>query len=247
MLRKLVALADITRDDVVVEIGAGHGDLTRAICERAGFVHSIEIDRSFRDRLASLDHEHDNLMMHFGDFLQMPLSRFAKDKKIKVMGNIPYGITGPILFKIIEERTLVHSAYLTTQKEIGQRVTSASHSRSYGALSAICRLIADVKILMYLKPGIFIPPPKVDSVYFSMVFKEDTLTIERRHIEFIKHCFENKRKYLRHALLKYYDEELVTALYDVMGFASSIRAEEIEPETYMGMFDIVGKLNEQEG
>ncbi len=236
ILRRMVALAEVTGEDVVVEIGTGHGDLTRAICEKAGFVHSVELDRSFRERLEMLEKEHQNLRIHFGDFLEMPLAQFARQRNIKIIGNIPYGITGPILFKIMEERSCVHSAYLTAQKEIGQRLVSVSHQRSYGALSVICQLVADVKILLNMKAGVFVPAPKVDSVYFSMVFKHSARHIDNALMEFIRQCFENKRKYLKYALSKHYEEDKIAALYDSMGFSPSVRAEEIEPEQFIQMY-----------
>jgi 16S rRNA (adenine1518-N6/adenine1519-N6)-dimethyltransferase len=236
ILAKMVQSADVTKDDIVVEIGAGHGDLTRAICKAAGRVHSIELDGSFRQYLEPLEEEHKNLTVIFNDVLEVPFSRFGSEKKVKVIGNIPYKITGPILFKIIEERAFVESACLTTQKEIGQRIVSVSHKRSYSALSVICRLVADVKILFALKPGVFIPPPKIDSIYFSMVFRDDTQYIDSALMGFIKQCFENKRKYLKYALLKYYAEERIAALYALMGFSPSVRAEEIEPETFVEMY-----------
>ena len=236
ILRRMVELAEITKEDVVVEIGTGHGDLTRAICERADFVYSVELDESFRDRLGLLEKEYDNLRIHFGNFLEMSLAGFADKGKIKVIGNIPYGITGPILFKIMEERNCVHSACLTAQKEIGQRLVSTSHQRSYGALSVICQLVADVKILLNLKAGVFVPPPKVDSVYFSMVFRDPARYIDSALMGFIRQCFENKRKYLKYALSKYYAEEEIASLYGSMGFPPSVRAEEIEPEQFVKMY-----------
>jgi 16S rRNA (adenine1518-N6/adenine1519-N6)-dimethyltransferase len=235
IITKMVRLAGITKDDIVVEIGAGHGDLTSVICEHAGHVYSIELDESFEHYLHPLEEEHKNLTIIFGNALEVPLARFGSDKKVKVIGNIPYGITGPILFKLIEERAFVEGAHLTAQKEIGQRIVSASHKRSYGGLSVICRLVADVKILFAMKPGVFFPPPKIDSVYFSMIFKADTLHIDGALMGFIKQCFENKRKYLKHALSKYFTEEQIVTLYDSMGFSPSIRAEEIEPEGFIKM------------
>jgi 16S rRNA (adenine1518-N6/adenine1519-N6)-dimethyltransferase len=241
ILAKMVQSADVTKDDIVVEIGAGHGDLTRAICKAAGPVFSIELDGSFRNYLEPLEEEHKNLTIIFSDVLEVPFSRFGGEKKVKVIGNIPYKITGPILFKIIEERDFVESAYLTTQKEIGQRIVSVSHKRSYSALSVICRLVADVKILFALKPGAFVPPPKIDSLYFSMVFREDAQYIDSALMGFVKHCFENKRKYLKHALSKYYAEDRIAALYVSMGFSPSIRAEEIEPEQFVEMYRHLGE------
>lgn len=236
ILRRMVELAGVTKEDLVVEVGTGHGDLTTAICEKAGLVHSVELDRSFRERLKLLENGHQNLRIHFGDFLEMPLDKFAHQRNIKIIGNIPYGITGPILFKIMEERNCVHSAYLTAQKEIGQRLVSASHQRSYGALSVICQLVADAKILLNLKAGVFVPPPKVDSVYFSMVFKDSARHIDNALMEFIRRCFENKRKYLKYALSKHYEEDKIAALYNQMGFSPSVRAEEIEPEQFVEMY-----------
>jgi 16S rRNA (adenine1518-N6/adenine1519-N6)-dimethyltransferase len=243
ILAKMVQSAGVTKDDTVVEIGAGHGDLTRAICQAAGPVYSIELDGSFKNYLEVLEEEYENLTIIFSDVLEVPFSRFGSEKKVKVIGNIPYKITGPILFKIIEERDFVESAYLTTQKEIGQRIVSVSHRRSYSALSVICRLVADVKILFLLKPGVFVPPPKIDSIYFSMVFKDDTRYIDSALMGFIKHCFENKRKYLKHALSKYYAEEQIAALYVSMGFSPSVRAEEIEPEQFVEMYRQLCKEN----
>jgi 16S rRNA (adenine1518-N6/adenine1519-N6)-dimethyltransferase len=240
ILAKMVQSAGVTKDDLVVEIGAGHGDLTRAICNAADRVYSIELDSSFRCYLETLENEHKNLTVIFDDVLKVPFSRFGREKKVKVIGNIPYKITGPILFKIIEERAFVESAYLTTQKEIGQRIVSLSHRRSYSALSVICRLVADVKILFLLKPGVFVPPPKIDSIYFSMVFRDDTQCVDSALMGFIKRCFENKRKYLKHALSKYFDEEQIAALYVSMGFSPSVRAEEIEPETFVEMYRQLG-------
>lgn len=236
ILRRMVELADVTGEDLVVEIGTGHGDLTRAICEKAGFVHSVELDESFRGRLGLLEEEHENLRIHFGNFLEMSIARFADTRKIKIIGNIPYGITGPILFKIMEERDYVGSAYLTAQKEIGQRLVSRSHQRSYGALSVVCQLVADVKILLNMKPGVFVPPPKIDSVFFAMVFRDSARYVDSALMGFIRQCFENKRKYLKYALSKYFNEEQITALYTSMGFSPSVRAEEIEPETFVEMY-----------
>ena len=236
ILRKMVELADVTRDDTVLEIGTGHGDLTKAICEKAGMVYSVELDRSFRGRLELLEKEHKNLLVRLDDFLKMHIAEFVAGQKLKIIGNIPYGITGPILFKIIEERQYVSGAYLTAQREIGQRLVSGSHQKSYGSLSVICQMVADVKILLNLKPGVFVPPPKIDSVYFSMIFRNSAEYVTTNMMMFIKHCFENKRKYLKFALAKYYEEPQIESLYKIMNFSPSIRAEEIEPEQFADMY-----------
>lgn len=239
LLRKMVDLAGITKEDIVVEIGAGQGDFTRAICEKAGKVFAVEFDRSFHGHLRSLESMQDNLSVIFDDFLRVPLLQFAGNGKIKVMGNIPYGITGPILFKLIEERNVISCVYLTTQKEIGDRIVSAPHRRAYGALSVVCQLLGDVSILLRLKAGVFTPPPRVDSVYFSMIFKPDNDRFDRPFIEFVKHCFEHKRKYLQHALSKHYSGAEISILYNRLGLAVSTRAEELEPGVFIEMYRIL--------
>lgn len=242
ILGKMVELAGVTHNDVVLEIGTGHGDLTRAICEKAGRVYSVELDRSLTNRLEAFEKEHDNLTILFGNFLEMSIADFAQHGKLKIVGNIPYGITGPILFKIMEARQYVGSAYLTAQREIGQRLVSRSHQRSYGSLSVICQLVADVKILLNLKPGVFVPPPKIDSVYFSMVFRNTAGYVNEEMMYFIKQCFENKRKFLTFALGKYFQEQQIESLYAQMGFPASIRAEEIEPEQFVRMYSHLKEL-----
>src|SRR5208337_789191 len=118
---------------------------------------------------------------------------------ITVMGNIPYYLTGEILFKLLFEKTGIKGAYLTMQKEVAQRIVSPSHCRRYGALSVIFQLYAAVKVLLSLKPSLFIPPPRVDSAFISIVFNDATMP-DRGLIAFVKQCFRYKRKYLRHSL-----------------------------------------------
>lgn len=236
IMNKMVRLSRIDKDDVVVEIGAGHGDLTRCLIEKAGFVYAIELDRTFRQYLEPLEEKTGNVKVIFGNFLDIPLLQFRKGKNIKIMGNIPYNITGPILFKILEERTIIESAYLTMQKEIALRLVGKPFTRIYGALSVIFQIFSEVKTLFYLKPTVFIPPPKVDSAFLSIVLKEDEKGTEDALIKFIKTCFENKRKYMGYSLKKHYGEERVASLYTFMGFSQTTRAEEIEPQKFKEMY-----------
>jgi 16S rRNA (adenine1518-N6/adenine1519-N6)-dimethyltransferase len=133
LLDKMARLAGITKDDTVVEIGAGHGDLTRALAAQAGFVHAVELDQRFRVFLEPLEGELGNVRMTFGSILGIPLDTLVS-KPVKVMGNIPYHITGDILFKLLYERQLVISAFLTMQREVAERLVASPHTRAYGAL-----------------------------------------------------------------------------------------------------------------
>ncbi len=235
LLNKLVKLAGIGPEDVVVEIGAGQGDLTRALAARARFVHAVELDKDFRGALEPLERLFPNVTVTFDTIFNVPLRSFAGDKRIKVIGNIPYGITGDILFKLLSEMDVVESAYLTVQKEVGERLVSKSCSRSYGALSVIFQLYAEVKLLLRLKPSLFIPPPEVESVFVAIVFL-NSIKPDQNLIDFVKACFRHKRKYLKHSLEPLFGRERVQELYDFMRFPTSVRAEELEPKIYEQMY-----------
>ncbi|MBP1748044.1 MAG: ksgA [Deltaproteobacteria bacterium] len=244
-LRKMVSLAEITKDDTVIEIGAGRGDLTRAIAQCAHKVIAVELDRDMIPYLESLasggPSDAANIEIVFRDILAVDIAGLAAPRKIKVMGNIPYGITGPIIFKLIGERAFVESAFLTVQKEIGDRITAKPGTRAYGSLSVICRLVADVKVLMRLKAHIFIPPPKVDSMYFSMHFRDDADYVNDDFMSFVRGVFSHKRKFMRNALREKYTDPEIDELYELMHFSRSVRAEELEPGLFRTMYRAIEK------
>jgi len=236
LLDKLVKLADIGPGDTVVEIGAGQGDLTRSIIPRARFVHAVELDRQFREPLERLRELFPNVSVTFGNILDLSISSFAKQGRVKVMGNIPYNITGDILFKLLSEMDVIESAHLTMQKEVGERLASAPCSRTYGALSVVFQLHASVKFLLKLKPSLFIPPPEVESAFVAIIFDQGRMRADDGLVDFIKACFRYKRKYLKHSLELLCGKEGTGALYSFMGFRPSVRAEEIEPKSYERMY-----------
>jgi 16S rRNA (adenine1518-N6/adenine1519-N6)-dimethyltransferase len=236
ILRKMVSLAGIGAGDTVLEIGAGRGDLTRAIASCAARVIAVELDRDMVPYLETVSLLHPNMEIVSGDILAVDIAGFAGGETVKVMGNIPYGITGPIIFKLIEERRSVESAFLTVQKEIGERITANPGTRAYGSLSAVCQLVAEVKVLMHLKPQVFIPPPKVKSIYLAMRFRDDAGDVDSALIAFIRQAFSHKRKFMRHALLERHTEAEVEALYETMTFPRSVRAETLDPQIFQKMY-----------
>jgi 16S rRNA (adenine1518-N6/adenine1519-N6)-dimethyltransferase len=233
---KMARFADISNEDVVVEIGAGHGDLTRSLAARAGRVYAIEVDHECIPQLQTLEKLHGNIRVIPGDFLKKSMREFGQKASIKVIGNIPYKITGPIVFKILEERDIIKGAYLTMQAEVARRIVSKPFSRTYGALSVVCQVLSDVRILFSLKPSVFFPPPKVDSVYLSLIPKDDKRGMDGEFMRFIRICFQNKRKHLRYTLSKAFDAESIAHMYEAMKFPPAVRAEEIEPHKFEEMY-----------
>jgi 16S rRNA (adenine1518-N6/adenine1519-N6)-dimethyltransferase len=235
LLHKMVRLAHVSGDDVVVEIGPGQGDLTSCIAAKAGFVWAVEVDQQFRDILEGLERRLPNVKIVFSDILRVRFAAFGRGGAVIVMGNIPYSITGEILFKLLAEKAIARAAYLTMQREVAERLVSPSHARTYGALSVIFQLHAAIRVLLMVKPALFIPPPKVESAFISIVFN-DGVEADQGLIAFIKRCFRYKRKYLRHCLQGGYLPGEIDDLYGSMGFPPSVRAEEIEPEGFAAMY-----------
>jgi 16S rRNA (adenine1518-N6/adenine1519-N6)-dimethyltransferase len=233
---KMVRSAGVSSDDVVVEIGAGDGRLTRSLLDKAGFVYAVELDREFIPGLLELEHKHGNLRVVPGDFLQIPFSEFTGEGSIKVVGNIPYKITAPIILKILDGRKVIESAHVTMQTEVAKRIVSKPFTKTYGGLSVVCQLFAEVGIVFYLKASVFFPPPKVESAFVGIIPKEEKKTADGALIQFIRICFRNRRKHLRYALSKEYGADTIKLLYEFMRFSPAVRAEELEPARFEEMF-----------
>lgn len=250
LLRKMVRLSGLTPQDMVVEIGPGHGDLTRCLAEIARSVVAVELDERLRATLEPLERDLPNVRILFSDILDVDLADLwggavtrdpdatADRVPITVMGNIPYNVTGEILFKLLAARTLVKGAYLTMQKEVADRLVSRPHTRDYGALSVIFQLAATVKLLFSLKPSLFVPPPRVQSAFVSIVFRRDA-EMDEGLVSFVKTCFRHKRKFLRHSLEGRFAGPEIERLYREMAFPGSVRAEEIEPAGFVRMHGLL--------
>lgn len=236
ILNKMIRTAGISEDDIVVEIGPGQGDFTRCLSERVRFVYGVELDQDFKPYLEPLERERGNIRFIFGDFLRTPLSDFQDSGKIVVVGNIPYKITGPILFKIIAERDVVKSCHLTMQREIAERIVSPPFRKTYGSLSVVCQLYSHVKMEFIIRPGVFVPPPKVDSAFVSLIFKDGGIGRDDGLIRFIRECFQNKRKFLSYSLGRLYGADAVGSLYESMGLSRTTRAEELAPDRFVEIY-----------
>lgn len=209
MARKIVDAINPTADDIVLEIGPGQGMITRFLQERAKRLISVEIDQRLYDGLDVMFKLADNFELVKKDFLKVDLNDFAFDQKIKVVGNIPYNITSPIMFKIFEKRDLVSDLTLLVQKEVGQRVVSQPGTKDYGILAVISQAIADVDFLFTVPPTVFQPRPKVDSAFIRWTFtdaRSRKIKDEKFFRDIVKKAFGLRRKMLRNSLKEYADK-----------------------------------------
>jgi 16S rRNA (adenine1518-N6/adenine1519-N6)-dimethyltransferase len=202
---RLLERVDPGRDDTFLEIGAGRGALTSPLAARTGRLIAVEIDRDLAARLATRLPEHARVIE--ADFLAVDLEKMLDPawRPVRVIGNLPYNVASPILFKLLHEAGnggLLRDATLMLQKEVADRVMAAPGGPDYGALAIQVALLADVERLLTLPPGAFRPPPKVTSAVVRLRFRPPAVdvgspaTFER----LVRGVFQQRRKTLLNAL-----------------------------------------------
>ena len=171
-LGQMASLIGPKPGDTIIEIGPGAGALTQRLLPTAGKVIAIEIDKEAIAKLQEKLGSPDNLEIINADFLEFDLKSAICDpqSEIKVVGNIPYYITTPIIEKLIEHKSMISKAFLTVQKEVGERMAAKEGSKTFGSLSVFCQYHAKVELLLKIDKKSFFPIPKVDSAFVSMDF-----------------------------------------------------------------------------
>ena len=206
MARKIVDAISPQPDEILLEIGPGMGMITRYLLPRAKRLYAVEIDQRFYENLLRQFGEQDNFTLIESDFLKFDIDDVAADQKIRVVGNIPYNITSPILFNVIEKRLKVTDLTLLVQKEVGMRVVSSPNSKDYGILAILSQSVADVKRLLNVPPTVFQPRPSVDSALIQWRFTDTRAKLIKDELFFktlVKQAFGKRRKMLRNSLSEF--------------------------------------------
>lgn len=204
-LRRIVEAAEISPEDSVLEIGTGLGILTRELARRAGRVVTVEIDRSLAPVLEETLRDLVNIQQVFGDFLKQPLAELLPaGDNWKVVANLPYYITTPILFRLLEGPVPLRRLVFLVQKEVAQRAAALPGGKTYGALSVTLQHRCQVQVAGLVPPTVFIPPPKVDSAILVLTplartFPEEAEGVFRKLVET---AFRYRRKTLANAWSK---------------------------------------------
>ena len=197
---KIVEAFNPLKGDHVVEIGPGTGALTSVLCENLAKFSAVEIDKRVVDDLRK---KYPQVEFICADFLKIKLDSFnTQNKKLRIIGNIPYNITSPILFKLIEERDLVEDAMFMVQFEVAKRITAERRTKDYGILSVLLNYFAEAELCFKISRNVFYPMPNVDSaiihIYFNKV-TDGTIT-DKMFINVVKAAFGNRRKTLKNSL-----------------------------------------------
>ncbi len=242
ILESIVDGADITKEDCVIEVGPGIGSLTQNIAERSDSVVAIEIDKTLIPILEETLSEYSNVEVINEDVLKLDLHKLVeekfKDKKPKVIANLPYYVTTPIIMKFLEEKVPVHSLTIMIQKEVADRMQAKPCTKDYGALSIAVQYYCNPKILLKVPPSVFIPQPKVESTVIRLdILEEPKVHVEREDIFFslVKDAFGKRRKTLLNALSSgdmKLDKDLLREVLSLSGIDESRRGETLNIEEY---------------
>ncbi len=204
IVHKLMRLAAFDKGDTIVELGVGRGALTRVAARHVSRVIGIEKDRELLAWLKEHGDLPKNVDIRQGDMLEVSYKALSHEigSRLKLMGNLPYNISTPLLFKLIDERSVIEEAILMFQKEVAERLTASPGTKAYGVLSVVVQKCASVDHLMDVPPLAFRPVPKVASSVVRIRFKQDGLDAEEFSLfrALVKKAFQKRRKVLPNSL-----------------------------------------------
>lgn len=250
VLEKIVAAAGVTKDDCVLEIGPGIGTLTQYLAEAAGHVIAVEIDRNLIPILEETLAEHENVTVVNQDILKTDIKGLADayhgGRPLKVVANLPYYITTPIVMSLLEGEDLVDSITVMVQKEVAERMMEGPGSKEYGALSLAVQYYARPEIVANVPPNCFIPRPNVGSAVIRLT-KHETPPVQvkdpKKMFQLIRASFNQRRKTLPNGIgnapeLPYTREQAAAAL-EKMSLSPAVRGEALSLSQFAKLADLL--------
>lgn len=199
IIDKIIKEFSVEQNETVVEIGSGEGALTNELIKLTNNLTIVEIDKR---KIELLKQKYGSAKIINDDFLKIDLPGIFKEEKINIIGNIPYNITSPIFYKLIENRKNIIQALLMIQYEVAQKITAKQGSKDYGILNVILNYFCDIKFCFKISPNVFYPKPKVFSAIIKLGFNKNLSTEinENVFINLVKCSFANRRKNLKNSL-----------------------------------------------
>ena len=253
VLEKIISAAGITKNDCVLEIGPGIGTMTQYLAENAGHVVAVEIDRNLIPILKETLADYDNVTVINEDILRVDIKALAEEynggKPIKVVANLPYYITTPIIMGLFESGVPIDNITVMVQKEVADRMKEGPGSKDYGALSLAVQYYAEPEIVANVPPNCFIPRPNVGSAVIRLTrHKEMPVEVKDPVLMFkiIRASFNQRRKTLQNGLgnapeLPYTKEQIAAAIAE-MGLTPTIRGEALSLAQFAQLSDILGTM-----
>ncbi len=212
--------------DFIIEIGPGTGALTSRLSESGAIIAAVEIDKRVKEDLIQ---RFPSVKFYNEDFMKTDLSKIftSEYKKIRVTGNIPYNLTSPIIFKLLENNDIIGDAVFMVQHEVAKRISASPGSKDYGILSVLLHYFSEVKYCFKVSPNVFYPKPKVYSAVIHIFMKELAISneLKKSFINIVKSSFGKRRKTLKNSLG---DSIFKDIDFSASGVNISLRAEQLK-------------------
>ena len=246
VLDKIIDAAEITEDDMVLEIGPGIGTMTQYLAEHAREVVAVEIDKNLIPILEDTLSAYENVTVINEDILKVDIRKLADERNhgnpIKVVANLPYYITTPIIMGLFENHVPLKSITIMVQKEVALRMQAGPGTKDYGALSLAVQYYADPYLAANVPPNCFMPRPNVGSAVIRLTRFEETpvkVTDEALLFRLIRASFNQRRKTLQNGLINsselYFSKEQVAAAIETLGVSPSVRGEALTLEQFAAL------------
>ena len=253
VLDKIISAAEITKDDLVVEIGPGIGTMTQYLACAAREVVAIEIDKMLIPILQDTLSAYDNVTIINEDVLEVDLNKLAEEKNgvrpVKVVANLPYYITTPIIMGLFENHVPLHSITIMVQKEVADRMRMGPGTKDYGALSLAVQYYAKPYLVANVPQNCFMPRPKIGSAVIKLTVHEEPPVIvkdEKLMFKLIRASFNQRRKTLANGLNNspelHYSKEQIAEAIEKLGTSPSIRGEALTLDQFAKLSDILLEL-----
>ena len=227
ILNKLIKEAHVSSSDLILEIGPGPGAITEKLLEIGAKVIAIELDPKMALGLKRFS-KNDRFQLIEGNILNQDLAKLTQNCPFKVVANLPYNITSPILSHLFDANEALSEAYVFVQKEVADRITAKPGQKAYGSLSVFCDYYAETKLLFKVSAGSFMPRPKVDSAVIRLLLrKEPRSKNPEAFFKLTRQAFNHRRKTLRSSLCPLYPKEDIEAALKACKLAPLARPEEL--------------------
>ena len=249
VLEKIVEAGDLSGNDTVIEIGPGLGNLTELLLDKAGKVIAFEIDRDMVNILIDRFKDKENFELVNKDIMEANLNEYITSQ-VKVIANLPYYITTPILFKLLEYRDRISSIVVMVQREVAQRLLAKPKSKEYGVLTVNTDYVSDMSLVTIVPNTSFVPAPNVTSAVVKMDINLDKLkNIKDEEIfkKLVKASFSARRKKVINSIVNSnlfnISKEELTEYIKIIGFSECVRAEEISVNKYIELANMLKESN----
>lgn len=252
VIEKIISAADITKEDCILEIGPGIGTMTQYLAENAGQVVAVEIDKNLIPILDETLADYDNVTIINDDILKVDINKIVQEKNngkpIKVVANLPYYITTPIIMGLFEKQVPLYSITVMVQKEVADRMKVGPGTKDYGALSLAVQYYAEPYLVANVPPNCFIPRPGVGSAVIKLTrYKEPPVKVKDEKLMFalVRAAFGQRRKTLQNAIAnsneQSFTKEEAKAAITRMGLSENIRGESLSLTEFAALSDILSE------